>query len=96
MPAQASADDLAPSITDFTWTNPWADYYFFTGTVEDEIPEGCIVVFGGILEGAAAEVDEYGNFYLFTVLPEGLCGDAYAIAVDVNGRLSDVAYAFVN
>lgn len=94
-PVSASTGDRPPRITDFTWSNPWADYFIFFGTVEDEIPEGCTVYFGGLLKGCSTSVDEDGYFYLIAEIPEGTGGDVACACVDIYGQISDVGLAYV-
>lgn len=94
-PSQASADDVRPQITDFTWSNPWANYFVFYGTVSDDLPEGCLVKFGGLIEGAAATVYEDGSFCFLTEFPEGTNGEVFAICMDIHGNLSEIAFTFI-
>ncbi len=91
-PRISAADDLPPVLTDFGAANPFADYWIMEGTVEDEDPEGCIIVFGGVLEGHWVSANADGSFALVLLIPPGIGGVVTAEAVDAYGKWSDPRY----
>lgn len=67
------------------------DMWVFRGTVDDENPDGCIVTFGGLLEGNTATADENGEFVLYLDLKNGEEGPYTAQTTDEAGEDSNVA-----
>ena len=82
-----------PIITSFAVANAsylGVGWYELTGSVEDELPEACVVYFGGIAEDESAGVLDTGLFssFVFFGTTEGV---VTALAVDEFGLFSQVA-----
>ena len=67
-------------------------FLFITGHVtDDQLPEvGCIIRFGGLLEGQITATLPDGSFFYYTILPPGASGTITAVAVDSLGLVSPI------
>jgi len=89
-PAQ-TATAAPPQLQEFGCGNIFEDYWILFGTIEDEDPEGCIIGFGGVLDGYYCSVESDGTFALVVWLPPTTEGMATAQALNYENLVSNVA-----
>ena len=87
----------APEISDFFATTEILDIWIITGNVSDvdNICEGAIVYFYGVLEGYQATVEADGSFELIVQLDPYVYGSAWAQTSDIYGALSNTPLQFI-
>ena len=84
-------------ISNFSATTEILDIWIITGDVSDvdDICEGAIVYFYGVLEGYQATVEADGSFELIVQLDPYVYGTAWAQVEDIHGALSNTPTEFV-
>jgi len=93
-PATASPDN-PPELLSFSIVHVVDDYWLLYGEVNDELPEYCIVFFGGVLEGYGTCADADGTFSYCIEIPPSVVGYVSAQAFDIRDQLSDELYDHV-
>jgi hypothetical protein len=93
-PINGSAPQInyAPVLESFTVIELDAGVYALEGYVQDERPEWCFVVFGGVLEGHYVFVEPNGYFLYTVELGFWDTGAVSAQAVDELEQLSNVLW----
>ena len=72
-----------PAIMQFSVSfDEYTDEWVFSGVVQDEDPDGCVVQFGVLLQGHECDVGEDGNFELRVELTDDEAGVVSAMAQD--------------
>jgi hypothetical protein len=86
-----------PEIVEFAASEDGRHVFSFAGQVNDTVPGGLHMTFGGLpsLEGATAVTNPDGTFSLTVLLGEHECGTATAVAVNSRGQVSEVAECHV-
>jgi hypothetical protein len=93
-PASAQADD-PPELLNFGIVHIFDDYWLLYGEVDDESPEYCDILFGGVLEGHSITADYDGTFSYAVELPPNLVGTVSAQALDARDHLSNTLYDYL-
>lgn len=83
--------NIAPAILSFEAVNEFGNYWDFRGEIDDELPGGCVINFGGLLDGHSVDVDIDGTFSYVLELDEDDEGLVTAQAVDSEGLESEIA-----
>jgi hypothetical protein len=84
-----------PVITDFYIEREPGNLWTFEGTVMDENPGTCVIVFSGLIEGTVIPVTEEGTFSITIQLPANSSGAVGAQAWDEWDQASEVAEDFL-
>jgi hypothetical protein len=84
-----------PGLTDFSARPSIGNLWILGGTVSDENPSGCTIVFGGVLDGHSVTVGADGKFTYSVELPSGTNGAVWATAFDDGNLKSVTQYSYI-
>jgi len=87
-PATARADN-PPTLLDFEIVHIFDDYWLLYGEMDDEIPDCCIVFFGGVLHGYSTMPESDGTFSYCIEIPSNVVGVVSAQVLDNQNHLSN-------
>jgi hypothetical protein len=93
-PSTAMADD-PPELLNFSIAHIFGDYWLLYGEIDDEVPEYCLIGFGGVLDGHVAQGEDDGTFSYVVELPPSLVGYVTAQALDPRNQYSNVLDDFL-
>jgi hypothetical protein len=80
-PRTATANDR-PQLLSFGIVHIMDNYWLLYGEVDDEVPEYCMIDFGGVLDGHSTVADADGTYSYVVELPPNLVGYVTAQAED--------------
>lgn len=86
---QTARADNPPTLLDFEIVHIVDDYWLLYGEVDDEAPEYCIILFGGVLQGAGTCAESDGTFSYCIEIPPNVVGVVSAQACDLQNQLSN-------
>jgi hypothetical protein len=90
----SGSGDTAPVIHDFTWSMGNSQYTFSGSVTDDEDVYGLTIVFGGLLQGEIATVQQDGTFS-FSINLENPIGEVTSIVQDYDQLWSEEEIVYV-
>lgn len=91
-PADAN---LPATFTDFGVVNYSGEHFYAYGSIQDEMPTQCLVVFSGLLWGKSRVPDQSGYFEIEFILEEGRSGMVQALLYDPYWQFTDFVEYYV-